>query len=232
MGSKVAIAILAAGRSTRMGKFNKLLSMFGNAPLVRLSVQYATASTGSKVIVVTGHMANEIREAVRGLNVTVVHNGAFASGMSSSVRAALQAVPDDCDGVLIHLADMPLVNESHMSLMIEAFNKCRGLSVVRATRMENTGTRSLFRESCFVYWAIWKVTEARAKSLLQVGYPSSKWKSERRRCATSIPWSRWTQPEAASPECQRSVASCRGLQGGDAPPALRQPFVGTNRNEY
>ncbi len=150
MGSKVAIAILAAGRSTRMGKFNKLLSMFGNAPLVRLSVQHATAPTGSKVIVVTGHMANEIREAVCGLNVTVVHNGAFASGMSSSVRAALQAVPDDCDGVLIHLADMPLVNESHMYLMIDAFDKCRGLSVVRATAYGEHGNpviipRKLFR---------------------------------------------------------------------------------------
>lgn len=60
MGARVAIAVLAAGRSTRMGDFNKLLAVFGGTPLVRLSVQRATASGAYKVIVVTGHMEIEI----------------------------------------------------------------------------------------------------------------------------------------------------------------------------
>lgn len=60
MGARVAIAVLAAGRSTRMGDFNKVLAVFGGTPLVRLSVQRATASGAYKVIVVTGHMEFEI----------------------------------------------------------------------------------------------------------------------------------------------------------------------------
>ncbi|MGF9565052.1 nucleotidyltransferase family protein [Neorhizobium sp. BT27B] len=150
MGARVAIAVLAAGRSARMGDFNKLLAVFGGTPLVRLSVQRAAASGAYKVIVVTGHMEFEIQEALSGLSFTAVHNDAFALGLSSSIRAALQAVPEDCVGVLIHLADMPLLNERHMSSMIDIFKRAQGTSVVRATAFGEPGNpvilpRTLFR---------------------------------------------------------------------------------------
>jgi molybdenum cofactor cytidylyltransferase len=149
MSSKVAIAILAAGRSTRMGGFNKLLSLFGDVPLARLSVERATASRACQVIVVTGHMAKEIREAISGLSHTEVHNPAYASGLSSSIQTALQVIPEDCDGVLIHLADMPLVTEGHMSSMIEAFNSGQRLSVVRATAFGEQGNPVILPKSLF-----------------------------------------------------------------------------------
>jgi len=150
MVSEVAIAILAAGRSTRMGSFNKLLSHFGGVPLVRLSVARAVACQGCPVIVVTGHMATEITDEIGELPARIVHNSSYASGLSSSIRAALQAVPATCDGVLIHLADMPLINENHLSSMIEIFRENRGLSVVRAMATGQPGNpvilpRILFR---------------------------------------------------------------------------------------
>lgn len=139
MDTKVAIAVLAAGRSSRMGSFNKLLSNFAGVPLIRRTVECATACDDCPVIVVTGHMATEITSAIGELVVTVVQNDSYASGMTSSIRAALRAVPQTCDGVLIHLADMPLINESHMSSLIQTFKDNRGLSVVRAMAFGEPG---------------------------------------------------------------------------------------------
>lgn len=151
LNTRVAIAVLAAGRSTRMGNINKLLCRFDGVPLVRQSVQTAIACSGDPVIVVTGHMALEIREALSGLPVEIVHNAGYALGLSSSISAALGAVPDQCVGILVTLADMPLVSTGDLSAMIEAFARCAGSAVVRATAFDKPGNpvivpRSLFAE--------------------------------------------------------------------------------------
>ncbi len=151
MGIKVAIAVLAAGRSTRMGSFNKLLSRFGGVPLVKQSITRAIAAGRGPVFLVTGHMADEIREAISGLPVAIVHNSGYASGLSSSIRTALRVIPDDCAGVLIHLADMPLVTEIDITAISDAFICNEGGVVVRATACGKPGNpvvlpRSLFSE--------------------------------------------------------------------------------------
>lgn len=151
LNTRVAIAVLAAGRSTRMGSLNKLLCRFDGVPMVRLSAQKAIASSGNPVIVVTGHMALEIRDALSGFPVEIVHNARYASGLSSSITAALGAVPDKCSGILIALADMPFVSADDLSAMIEAFARCDASSVVRATALGEPGNpvivpRALFSE--------------------------------------------------------------------------------------
>jgi len=149
MLSRVAIVVLAAGRATRMAGLNKLLSTIGNVPLVRLSTAEAIYCQKGRVVVVTGHMADEIRKAVSGLAVTFVHNDQYASGMSSSVRAALQAIPEGCDGMLIQLADMPLVSRAHLASMIEAFTANEGLAAVRATAFGKPGNPVIVPRSLF-----------------------------------------------------------------------------------
>ena len=73
----VAAVILAAGRSTRMGGPNKLLAELGGKPLVRIVTEQALASRASSVIVVTGHQAEEVRNALRGLKVDVRAQSGF-----------------------------------------------------------------------------------------------------------------------------------------------------------
>ena len=73
----VVAIILAAGRSTRMGGPNKLLAELGGKPLVRIVTEQALASKAERVIVVTGHQADQVERALQGLNVTFVHNPEF-----------------------------------------------------------------------------------------------------------------------------------------------------------
>ena len=122
----VAAIILAAGRSTRMGGPNKLLAELGGKPLVRIVTEQALASKAQGVIVVTGHQAEQVEKALQGLEVTFVRNPDFAEGLASSVKAGIAAVPDDADGAVICLGDMPLISAHLIDRLIEAFAPDRG----------------------------------------------------------------------------------------------------------
>lgn len=119
---KVAAIVLAAGRSTRMAPRNKLLAEIEGEAMVRRVARVAIASGASPVIVVTGHEAEGIADALRGLDVSLVHNPDYAAGMSTSLRAGLAALPAGTSGALICLGDMPWVEVSILDALIAAFS--------------------------------------------------------------------------------------------------------------
>ena len=122
----VAAVVLAAGRSTRMGGPNKLLAEIGGRKLVRIAAEQALASKASEVIVVTGHQAELVEHALKGLRVRFVRNPDFAGGLASSVKAGISAVSDSVDGAVICLGDMPLIDASLIDRLIETFAPDRG----------------------------------------------------------------------------------------------------------
>ncbi|SMH27780.1 nucleotidyltransferase family protein [Mesorhizobium australicum] len=129
----IAIAVLAAGRSTRMGALNKLLARFKGKPLVRLAAERALATGRRPVFLVTGHMAEAIEAAAAGLEVETIRNPAFDTGLSSSIKAAIQAVPDGSIGLLVHLADMPTITTDQLAAMIDCFLAMGGHGIAWAT---------------------------------------------------------------------------------------------------
>jgi molybdenum cofactor cytidylyltransferase len=129
-GRRIAAIVLAAGRSTRMGAVNKLIAEIGGKPLVRIAAEQALASRASPVIVVTGHERERVEAALNGLPVRVVHNPDYAEGLGTSLKAGIAAVPDDADGAIVCLGDMPQVNAALIDKLIAAFDPARGALVV------------------------------------------------------------------------------------------------------
>lgn len=109
-GCRIAALVLAAGASTRMGGANKLLCEVDGVAMVRRAVNAALASRCASVHVVTGHQADAVELALRGLDVACVRNPDHATGMASSLRAGLAALPDETDAAVVVLADMPRVS--------------------------------------------------------------------------------------------------------------------------
>ena len=126
----VAAIVLAAGRSTRMGGPNKLLAELAGKKLVRIATEQALASKASEVIVVTGHQAELVEQALQGLRVKLVRNPDFAGGLASSVKAGIAAVSDRVDGAVVCLGDMPLIDAALIDRLIEAFAPDRGNLIV------------------------------------------------------------------------------------------------------
>ena len=107
MRRKVAVVLLAAGRSTRMGGPNKMLAEANGQPLVVHAVKAALASQAVEVVVVVGHMADQVRPAIEqavpaNARLRFVTNPDFAEGLSTSVRTGIAAL-----GAGIDAADRP-----------------------------------------------------------------------------------------------------------------------------
>ena len=122
VGRKVAALVLAAGSSRRMGGANKLLQPVGGIVMLRRAVNAALASRCTSVLVVTGAHSDAVRACLGGLDVQFVHNPEHASGMASSLRCGLAALPADADAAVVMLADMPRINGGHVDRLLAAFN--------------------------------------------------------------------------------------------------------------
>lgn len=116
---QIAAIVLAAGRASRMGS-NKLVAELDGEPIVRHTVRAVLGSRANPVIVVTGHEADEVRAALAGLDVKLVHNPAYAEGMSTSLRAGVAAA-GSVDAAMICLGDMPRLAAEHLDAVIDAF---------------------------------------------------------------------------------------------------------------
>jgi len=127
---RVAAVVLAAGRSTRMGAVNKMIAEIGGKPLVRIAAEQALASRASPVIVVTGHQRQQIEAALAGLPVSFVHNPGYADGLGTSLKTGIAAVPENADGAIVCLGDMPQVDAALIDRLIAAFEPERGALVV------------------------------------------------------------------------------------------------------
>jgi molybdenum cofactor cytidylyltransferase len=104
-----------------MGGPNKLLAELSGKKLVRIATEQALASKAVEIIVVTGHQAELVEQALVGLKVKFVRNPNFAGGLASSVRAGIAAVSDNADGAVICLGDMPLIDAGLVDRLIDAF---------------------------------------------------------------------------------------------------------------
>jgi molybdenum cofactor cytidylyltransferase len=120
-GVKIAAIVLAAGRSSRMAPRNKLLEAIDGEPMVRRVANVALASGAHPVIAVTGYDAGPVAGALRGLEVTIIHNPSYGDGLSTSLRAGLRALPTGYDGALICLGDMPGIESGVLRALMTAF---------------------------------------------------------------------------------------------------------------
>jgi molybdenum cofactor cytidylyltransferase len=119
--TRIAAIVLAAGSSRRMGQANKLIEDLAGKPLVRHAVEAALDSGASPVVVVCGYEEPAVRAVLAGLDVRFVSNPAFAEGLSTSLKAGIAALPEETDGVVVLLGDMPLVRAAFIRRLVAAF---------------------------------------------------------------------------------------------------------------
>lgn len=114
---KLAAVILAAGGSNRFGGLKQLLEYNGMS-LLRRSVETARAAFSERVHVVLGPKELKMQRELNELEITMLSNPNWESGLASSIKVGLKAVPDECSAVLFMLCDQPLITVQHLGELI------------------------------------------------------------------------------------------------------------------
>ncbi len=141
--------VLAAGRSTRMGRENKLLSPIEGKPMVVCTVAALKKCALGGIIVVLGHQAEKLRQALPARKLRFVENKQFRDGMASSICCGITALKDNVDAALIVLADMPRVQPQTIASLIAALKPEEGRTIAMPRYRGKRGNPVLFARQHF-----------------------------------------------------------------------------------
>ena len=132
-----------------MGPVNKLLVPFGGRVMVRAVVEQLEGSCVRPIVVVTGHEADRVGEALTGVGVRLVHNPAYREGLSGSIRVGLAALPESAEAAIICLGDMPLIASRHVEKLVAAFDPAEGREICVPVFEGKRGNPVLFARRFF-----------------------------------------------------------------------------------
>lgn len=145
----IAILLLAAGASSRMGTPKQLLPWKGSSVIEHL-VATADASKAANVLVVLGAGAGQIRSQL-GEGTSVIENRSWQKGLGSSVACGLEHLlqkQEELGGVLVMLGDQPLVDTTYLDKMIESFRRGKK-GIVASSYGSGAGVPAIFGERFF-----------------------------------------------------------------------------------
>jgi molybdenum cofactor cytidylyltransferase len=114
--------VLAAGRSSRLGRPKQLLDL-GGQPLLSRILQNAIASDLDEVVLVLGHEAARIANDVGEWGHRVVINPDYADGQSTSVLRGLASVDPATEAIIFLLGDQPQVSPEVIDTLIRRFRE-------------------------------------------------------------------------------------------------------------
>lgn len=103
--------VLAAGTSRRLGQPKQLLAYRGST-LLDATLSAARACQFDQLLVALGAASGQVRSSVDLGTIEVIDNPDHLTGCSSSISAALSAVDDRADGLVLLLGDQPGISPS------------------------------------------------------------------------------------------------------------------------
>ena len=151
MAFVIPAIVLAAGRSSRMGRAKATLSAGGGHTFLTRIVRTFLDAGVDDVIVVVGHDADEIAASFSesGLPARFVMNRDYDRGQLSSLLAGLNAIDrPGVSAVLVTLVDVPLVAASTVRAVVDSYRR-RRTAIVRPTSGDRHGHPLLIDRALF-----------------------------------------------------------------------------------
>ncbi len=143
---RVAAVVLAAGKSSRMGRNKLLLEVEGRTILDRI-LDAIKASAVDEAVVVLGHDPGSIRPIVEAHGVSTVLNPEHEKGMTSSFQAGLREVT--ADAAFLVLGDQLGLEPALLDEMVDLMVSDPGALIISPVHDGRRGHPVLFRRSLF-----------------------------------------------------------------------------------
>jgi molybdenum cofactor cytidylyltransferase len=144
---QIAIIILAAGASTRLGTPKQLLP-YNGITLLRRTVQTVLLSGMKSVHVILGFEAEKMKLEITGLPVHTIVNPNWQKGISTSIRSGIQSIKLTIDAALIVLCDQPKLSVDILNTLIETYHATRA-PIVTCKYAGTVGVPAIFDRRIF-----------------------------------------------------------------------------------
>lgn len=141
------VIVLAAGASSRFGS-PKQLVRFDGQPILQRVISSAIELAGPAVTLVLGAHAAQIAAELPPSSASQVINRGWREGIASSIRCGVQRLPGACAGVLILLADQPLVSAAGLRRLAAVW-RVRPQSIVASRYGSVIGVPAIFPRWAF-----------------------------------------------------------------------------------
>ena len=149
--SNIAIVILAAGASKRMGSPKQLLK-WGNESLLTHAINKALNVKNSEVIVVLGANHGSIQKEIEQFPITILKNSNWKEGLGKSIACAAKYVIElkpKTNGLVITLADQPLIDTEFLKIIIQNYYQDQNQIVATSYGNRKNGVPALFDSHYF-----------------------------------------------------------------------------------
>lgn len=147
---KIAVIILAAGQSLRLGSPKQLLKIKGTN-LLQHSINAAVGSNADQVLLVLGSSAEDIKKQLNSDRITILENPDWESGMSSSIRCGLSnkiSNNADIQAVILMVCDQPFVSSDLLNELIRTYQS-GDKDIIACFYDDVPGTPALFHKNMF-----------------------------------------------------------------------------------
>jgi molybdenum cofactor cytidylyltransferase len=144
--------VLAAGSARRFGTTKQLATLQGQ-PLVARATRLAESVCANRVVLVTGKNSARVAAACAPLAGFITVNTEYEAGLSSSIRAGIEAVRPVARGALLLLADQPLVSTDDLLTLLARWRRRPG-AIVTSSYAGTTGPPVIFPRKLFPELAV------------------------------------------------------------------------------
>ncbi len=148
--STFAILILAAGKSSRLGRPKQLLSYRGKT-LLQHSIDSAKQAGSNKIIVVLGSGKDIIQNKIEIDGIEIAENPDWESGISSSIKAGINTLKEkgaNVDALVLMVCDQPFADAEILTSLVQK-QKQTGKAIIGCMYENTKGTPALFHSSLF-----------------------------------------------------------------------------------
>ena len=157
----IAILILAAGSSTRMGTTKQLLKL-GESTLLGQVINNCSQTSANNIYVVLGSESDKIKSEIP-TSTHIIINPDYKNGLSTSIKSGVNELQNK-DAICIVLGDQPLVDVDYLNKMITT-SKTYPNHIIASTYGRYNGVPAIFPKK--YYQKLQNLSDDRgAKSIL------------------------------------------------------------------
>lgn len=144
---EIAVVVLAAGQSSRMKDIKQLLPWKGTF-LLQYVLNGVTELEVKRIVIVLGANAQKIKSRLKTdpSSTDIIENPTWEKGLGNSISAGVRYLREKystLDGMLICLADQPLVNPDYLNRMLLEFST-QNVSIVASNYGKKLGVPAIF----------------------------------------------------------------------------------------